>query len=247
MARIAIAGASGAIGQLTLQAAEEAGHEVIALDRRHGVDLLSREGLDAALAGAEAVIDTSQVCSPLAEDPTTPILQAARNLAEAAEQAGLQRLVLLSINGVEKENLQEFPFYAARFQQEQAVAEAPVPHTVVRSAQWFEFALNPAGTTQQEDVVQAQDWAIQPLPAAEVARFLVEAAEGQHGEGVVTVAGPERMRLPQLTEKTLRAQGDARPVEVVEAPLPALADGSLYAPQDAVLLGPPLEQWLQQS
>lgn len=241
---IAVAGASGAIGTLIVRAAEEGGHEVVALDRAHGCDLLEGRGLVEKLRGADAVIDASQVAAPDHDEPTGPILEAARNLARAAEEAGVGRLVMLSINGVQDEGLRAFPFYAARFAQEQAVADASIPHTVVRSAQWFEFALNPAAATEHPDAVEVQDWAIQPLAAKTVGEFLVAAALGEHGDGVVTIAGRERFRLPELTARVLAHRGDERPVRTVDAPLPGLADGSLYAPEDALLLGPSLQEWL---
>lgn len=242
--RLAIAGASGAIGSLTRRAALEAGADVVELDRSHGVDLLTGEGLDQALDGVQAVIDVSQVAAPDHESPTEPTLRAAGNLLDAARGAGVQRVVMLSINGVQDPGLQQFPFYAARAAQEQEVAESGLEHVVLRSAQWFEFGLNPAAVTEHDDEVLAQDWAIQPLAAASVARFLVEAARGEHGQGVVTIAGPERMRLPELTERTLRARKDTRPVRTVDAVLPGLADDTLYAPEDATILGPDLDQWL---
>ena len=49
--RIAVAGATGNIGSLTVAALERAGHEVVGISRKQGVDLVSGEGLDRALAG----------------------------------------------------------------------------------------------------------------------------------------------------------------------------------------------------
>ena len=152
---------------------------------------------------------------------------------------------MLSINGVQDEGLQQFPFYAARAAQEELVGRSSVEHLIVRSAQWFEFGMNPAAVTEEQDRVRAQDWAIQPLAAASVASFLVEAAQGRHGAGMVTLAGPDRMRLPELTERTLRARGDRRPVHAEDPVFPGLGDGTLHAPSDARILGPGLAQWLE--
>ncbi|MCA1169292.1 NAD(P)H-binding protein [Rothia kristinae] len=245
MTRIAVAGASGAIGTLVLHDAAQAGLDTVSLDRAHGIDLLTGEGLAAALEGVTAVIDVSQVAPPDHENPTGPILRAAGHLLEAAQAAGVRRLVMLSINGVQDEGLQQFPFYAARAAQEELVGRSSVEHLIVRSAQWFEFGMNPAAVTEEQDRVRAQDWAIQPLAAASVASFLVEAAQGQHGAGMVTLAGPDRMRLPELTERTLRARGDRRPVHAEDPVLPGLGDGTLHAPSDARILGPGLAQWLE--
>lgn len=117
---------------------------------------------------------------------------------------------------------------------------------MVRSAQWFEFVLNPAGTEEADHEVRVQNWDIQPVATRSVARFLVEAAEGEHGEGVVTVAGAERITLPQLTEKVLAVRDDSRKVVTVDPALEGLGDGSLHAPADAVILEPNIEQWVRE-
>ena len=57
--RIAVAGATGRIGRLTVEALERAGHQAVPVSRRAGVDAYSGEGLDAALRGADAVIDST--------------------------------------------------------------------------------------------------------------------------------------------------------------------------------------------
>jgi hypothetical protein len=51
--RIVVAGGTGIAGRYTMQAAEKAGHEAVALSRRRGVDLTTGAGLDAALQGVE--------------------------------------------------------------------------------------------------------------------------------------------------------------------------------------------------
>lgn len=183
MTKIAVAGATGIIGKVIVAEAEKAGHEVGEISRAKGVNLLTGDGLDAALAGVEAVIDASQVVNPVADDPITPIIDAAKVLTTAAEKQGVKRLVMLSINGVEKPQLQEFPFYKVRFEQEGIFADSSVESVVVRSVQWFEFALNPAGSEVTNAEIKAQNWAIQPAAMDSVATFLVEAAEGKHGSG----------------------------------------------------------------
>ncbi|MDN5605240.1 MAG: NAD(P)H-binding protein [Kocuria sp.] len=244
MTRLAVAGATGAMGELIVQAAEEDGFTVVPLSRSQGVDLLSADGLDAKLEGVSAVIDASQVVSPVAEDPVAPILKGADNLVGASRSAGVDRLIMLSINGVQDEGLRQFPFYDARSRQEEVVADSGLAHTIVRSSQWFEFALNPAAVVEEDDVVRAQNWQIQPAAALSVARYVVRAAAGEHGDGVVTVCGPDRMRLPELTEAVLRHRGDERPVTIESAPLPGMDNGSLLAPADADLVGPALGEWL---
>ena len=55
--RIAVAGATGNIGARTVAALERDGHDVVRISRSLGVDLITGEGVDAALAGVDAVVD----------------------------------------------------------------------------------------------------------------------------------------------------------------------------------------------
>lgn len=248
MLKIAVAGATGAMGEKIVERAEATGHTVVKMSRSEGVDLLEGTGVVEALEGVDAIIDASQVGDPTAKDVVSPILQGAQNLLDAAKKQNVHRLVMLSINGVEKPELQEFPFYKARFEQERLFEDArkDVEICIVRSVQWYEFVLNPAASEVSDAEVKVQDWAIQPAPMDAVAAYMVEAAEGKYGEGLCVVAGGERLTLPELTERYLEAIGDSRKVTTVDAVLPALADGSLYAPGNATVLEPTLEEWLKQ-
>ena len=55
--RIAVAGGTGTVGHHVTRTAREAGHEVVVLSRRHGVDVSTGAGVDAALAGAGLRLD----------------------------------------------------------------------------------------------------------------------------------------------------------------------------------------------
>lgn len=73
MMKIAVAGATDAIGKVIVEKAREAGHDVVEMSRAQGVDLLEGTGIEEALAGVDTVIDASQVGNPMAEDPVIPI------------------------------------------------------------------------------------------------------------------------------------------------------------------------------
>ncbi|HTI75082.1 MAG TPA: NmrA family transcriptional regulator, partial [Mycobacterium sp.] len=55
--RIAVAGATGNVGARTTSMLQREGHELIRISRSDGVDLITGQGLDAALEGVEAVVD----------------------------------------------------------------------------------------------------------------------------------------------------------------------------------------------
>ncbi len=135
--RIAVAGGTGLVGSRTVAALGEAGHEAVVLARSRGTDLTTGAGLDAALVGVEAVIDVSNVATLRGSRATAFFEAAGGHLSAAAARAGVRHLVTLSIVGVDRVPL---GYYRAKLRQEQLALRGPVPATVLRSAQFHEFA-----------------------------------------------------------------------------------------------------------
>ncbi|MGX4695229.1 SDR family oxidoreductase [Streptomyces sp. JNUCC 63] len=100
--RIAVAGATGNIGSLTVAALERAGHDVVRISRSLGVDLRTGDGLDAALTGVEAVIDATSHEAADRDETVAFFGTTTRNLLAAEERAGVRHHVLLSIVGVDR-------------------------------------------------------------------------------------------------------------------------------------------------
>ena len=85
--RIAVAGATGNIGARTVSFVERDGHEVIRISRSLGVDLITGRGLDAALAGVDAVVDAIS-SPPISPDETREYFgTTTRNLLAAEGRA----------------------------------------------------------------------------------------------------------------------------------------------------------------
>lgn len=100
--RIAVAGATGNIGSLTVAALERNEHDVVRISRSLGVDLLTAEGLDNALTGVDAVIDVTNGPATDRAETVAYFGTTTQNLLAAEERAGVRHHVLLSI-GAEKE------------------------------------------------------------------------------------------------------------------------------------------------
>jgi len=56
--KIAVAGATGRVGRHVVEVPEAGGHDVVAISRSAGVDVIPRNGLAEALGGVECVIGT---------------------------------------------------------------------------------------------------------------------------------------------------------------------------------------------
>lgn len=77
--RIAVAGATGRVGRHIVEQLAAGGHDVVALSRSGGVDVVTGEGLADALAGVETVIDAATGSSPEREAAAAFFTAAARN------------------------------------------------------------------------------------------------------------------------------------------------------------------------
>ncbi len=100
--KIVIIGGSGLIGSKLATRLRDAGHEVNAASPSTGVNALTGEGLKAALAGANVVVDVAN--SPSFEDG--PALEffdtAGRNLLAAEAEAGVTHHIALSVVGTDR-------------------------------------------------------------------------------------------------------------------------------------------------
>ena len=211
---------------------------MVEISRAHGVDLVSGQGLAEALEGVDVVIDVS---NPMPADGDSNIADtlaaASRNLVSACASQEVQRLVVLTIAGIEDPTLDGFPYYMGKRAAKEIVLDGPVPVTIVKSTQWHEFATNPVAVNSSDGEVVVEDWLIRPIAADTVADVLVEAALGQT-RTPRTITGPQDVRLPELTSKLLASRGDGRRVRIVQPVLTALASGALLAPNHAMVLGP---------
>lgn len=245
--RIAVLGATGTAGYRVVSGLTTRDVDVVEVSRSQGIDLGDGDALREALRGVDTVIDAS---NPLPADPAQAdvgevMAAATSHVMDVCRAQRVGHLVFLSIAGIENPLFDEFDYYLAKREQERLVAAASIPSTIIKSTQWHEFATNPAAVTFESDEVRVHDWLIQPITADTVAEVLIQAAmAGPASAGTRVIAGPETIRLPELTGKLLAARGDPRPVRAVSPPLGALAHGALRAPPEAEILGPDIATWL---
>ncbi|MGH3164972.1 MAG: SDR family oxidoreductase, partial [Trebonia sp.] len=168
--RIAVAGATGRIGRLTTAALDAAGHQTVRLSRSAGVDAYTGEGLQDALAGAEALIDVTNSPSQDEAEIVDYFGTMTRNLLAAGEKAGVRHHVLLSIVGIDHNR--RTPHYAGKREQERLVSGGPVPWTIVRATQFHDFAAAAAGWAERDGTATIAPLLVQPIAPADVAAIL---------------------------------------------------------------------------
>ncbi|MCV7283304.1 SDR family oxidoreductase [Mycolicibacterium flavescens] len=242
--RIAVAGATGNIGGRTVAALQRDGHEVVPISRSLGVDLMTGEGLDAALTGVEAVVDAVSA-PPTDRDQTTEYFgTTTRNLLAAEQRAGVRHHVLLSIVGIH--GIDGNAHYSGKREQERLVAEGAVPWTVVPATQFHDFAAMVAGWTEQDGVATIAPLLVQPIAPDDIAEVLAEIATGPPQGRYVDVAGPEPQDLVDMARRTLAARG--RQVKLVPTWSgmfgPSMA-GNVLLPGDNARIAPTtFDDWL---
>ena len=202
--RIAIAGGTGTVGAPTVEAVRTAGHEPVVLSRSTGVDLVTGDGLDAALDGVDAVIDTANVSTLSADAATAFFTAASHNLIAAATRAGVRHVVLLSIVGIDR---MPHDYYAGKVAQERVVEASPVPWTILRATQFHEFAGQLFQQAKLGPLHVAPRARVQPIAASAVAEHLATLAAGQAQGRAGDLAGPREEKLDQMVKAFARRAG----------------------------------------
>jgi uncharacterized protein YbjT (DUF2867 family) len=246
--KIAVTGATGRVGRHVVNVLEAQGHEVAAIARSRGVDVITGEGLDEALSGAEVVIDTATGPSPDEQTATEFFTTAARNVQAAGERAGVSRIVVVSIIGVD---LSRGGYGAAKLAHEQALLSGPIPVRVLRAAQFHEFVAQLMEWGARGDVTYVPEMRTQIVAARSVAEALADLATGPDAGAdapILEIAGPREESLADLARLLAAHRGDAARVEVQSDPGNPDADlwasGGLLPGPGAILAGPTFAEWL---
>jgi uncharacterized protein YbjT (DUF2867 family) len=246
--RIAVAGATGRVGRPTVEVLEEAGHDVVPMSRATGVDVVTGEGLSEALAGVEVIVDAASWPSNEQEPATEFFLASARNLQEAGERAGVQRIVAVSIIGADRATK---GYIASKIPHEQALQSGPIPVRILRAAQFHEFVPLFLEWGRQGDVIYVPEMRTQLVATRTVAEGLAELVNGAAPapEGTIPeIAGPRAENLVDVAKLVVARRGKSLRVEAVSDPndpeQALYASGGLLPGPDAVLAGPTFEEWL---
>jgi uncharacterized protein YbjT (DUF2867 family) len=221
--KIAVAGGTGVAGRHVVAVLRARGNVPVVLSREQGVDLVSGSGLDAALTGAEAVIDVSNVTTNRKSVAVDFFDKAGRSLNEAAERAGVRHLVTPSIVGVDRVR---HPYYAGKLRQEEIIRGGAVPWTIMRATQFYEFVGQVLGGVPGP-VALVPTAQVQPIAVREVAEALVDLALEPPRQMAPELAGPQVESLVDLARRLIAA-GGARRRPVVPLYLPgAIRKGGL--------------------
>jgi uncharacterized protein YbjT (DUF2867 family) len=208
--KIVVIGGTGLIGTKVVKNLRDKGHDVVAASPSQGINSVTGEGLAKALEGAQVVVDVAN--APSWED--NAVLEffetSGRNLLAAEAAAGVGHHVALSVVGTER--LLASGYFRAKMAQENLIKSSPIPYTIVRATQFFEFVSGIAQAATEGQTVRVPPVLMRPILSDDVAAVMADVALAEPLNGTFDLAGPEPIRQDELVRQFLKATGDSRTV-----------------------------------
>jgi uncharacterized protein YbjT (DUF2867 family) len=208
--KIVVIGGTGRIGSKVVARLRDQGHEVVAAARQTGVDVLTGAGVEAAMVGAQIVVDLAN--SPSFEDAAALhfFQTAGPNILAAEAQTGVAHHVALSVVGTEKHSASGY--FRAKLAQETLIRDAGIPYTIVHSTQFFEFLPDIIQAAAEGETIRLSPAHVQPIASEDVADAVARIALQPPANGIVEIAGPERESLCGLAQRFMALIEDPREV-----------------------------------
>jgi len=247
--KIAVAGATGRVGQHVADILENSGHDVVAISRSKGVDVITGKGLERALAGVETLIDATSGASPEQKAATEFFTTGSRNLQESGARTGVQLIVVVSIIGIDRFTA---GYMAAKVAHEKAMLYGPIPARILRASQFHEFVAQIVEWGRQGDVSYVPRMRTQLVAARSVAQVLadlaIDSSPQAAGMAPLEVAGPRAENLVDMAVRLVAQRGDGLRIEGVsnqdDPDRVQYESGGLLPGPKAILTGPTFEEWL---
>jgi uncharacterized protein YbjT (DUF2867 family) len=205
--RIAVVGGTGLVGRSTVDVLRRSGHDVVVVARSQGVDVTTGQGLAQALAGVDSVIDVTNAGTRDRDETLRFFESCASHLASAEERAGIKHHLLLSILNVDR--YEGNAHLAGKRLQEKIVTSGRVPWTILRAAQFHEFAGMVVDWSREGDTARVAPMLLQPIAVDEVAKVLAEIAVSPPQRRKIDLAGPQPEDMVDMAKRTMAARGES--------------------------------------
>jgi uncharacterized protein YbjT (DUF2867 family) len=230
---ILVTGSTGFIGPKIVHRLRAEGREVRCLvrDRRKGKqleswgcelvegDVTDRAGLDAAVAGCDAVVHLVSILVGRPRDFARVMEQGTRNLVDAARTARVRRFILMSALGASEAMRELVPYYHAKWEMERTVRESGIEYVIFRPS----FVFGPDGGALQRftqlarltpvtPIVGSGRQKLQPIWVDDVAAYFASAVDKPEAANrTFELGGPDVVTWNELWERLKRARGMRRP------------------------------------
>lgn len=199
--KILVIGGTGLIGRDVCKNLVKAGHQVVVGSPSQGIDILSGQGLAAALEGTDVVIDLSNSQSPDGETALNFFGTAAKNLVAAEKLAEVKHHLILSIVGTDR--VQHIGYMQAKKIQEDAIIQSGIPYTIIRSTQFHEHISTIIAVQGEGEYVNVSAMDYQPIAVQDVVDYVVKFALEAPRNATVEIAGPDRRPMDAFVSSYL--------------------------------------------
>lgn len=186
-------------------------------------DVCDVHSLEAAVNGVRTVVSALTGFGPGGRGPRAVDYEGNRNLVNAAEEAGVERFVLLSMHGASAEHPMELLRW--KYRAEEMLRASRLDWRIVRPTVFMELWAgiigNPILKNGKATVFGRGDNPINFTSVRDLARF-VELAVLESGlsQQIIDVGGPENLTFNQLVEEIVSITG--RKASVRHVPIPVM-------------------------
>ncbi|HZT17239.1 MAG TPA: complex I NDUFA9 subunit family protein [Gaiellaceae bacterium] len=229
---VLVTGGTGFVGPKVVHALRARGRQVRALVRRPergrhlaswGVELAIGDVTDpvslrAAAEGCSHVVHLVAIIAGRPAEFEHVMTQGTRNVVRAAEEVGISRFVLMSALGTGEATKDGVPYFAAKWQMEQAVEASPLEHVIFRPSFVFgrdggalptlirQVRWSPVVTVIGPGTQRAQ-----PIWVDDVAAYFAQALdEPQAANRTFELGGPDVVSWNELYLRIARVLGKRR-------------------------------------
>lgn len=216
---IVVAGSTGTVGRALLARLAAAG----VATRAFAGDVTSPETIGSELAGGTAVVSTISGFAGHRGGPAAVDGQGNANLIEAADAAGVERFVLVSIAGARPDH--QLELYRAKHLAEERLRASRMAWVVVRPTvimeTWLGIVGDRVARSGKAMVFGGGRNLVNFVAAGDIVSLIERALEPSTPSGTtLEAAGPENLSLEQFVAEVARASG--RSTSVGRVPVPVL-------------------------
>jgi uncharacterized protein YbjT (DUF2867 family) len=208
--KVVVIGATGRAGRAIVSRLTADRHDVVRASRATGVDALTGEGLADALAGADVVVDAAS--APVSDDagPLRFFVDSTRTLLAAEQDAGVRHHIAVGIVGADR--VPGSAYMRGKVAQEAEIEAGPIPYTIFRVTQFFEFLPQMTNWGAEGDRVRLTTGLSQPVAAREMAATVAELVTCRPVGRLVELGGPQALGVDTWARRLFAATGDPRTV-----------------------------------
>src|SRR5260370_41750980 len=208
--KIVVLGGTGLIGSKVVNLLRAGGHEVVAVSPARCINSSTGEGLTEALTGAQVVVDVTNSTSFEDKAVLEFFETSTRNVLAAEVKTGVTHHVALSIIGSER--LPASGYLRAKVAQEKLIKASPIPYTIVRATQFFEFVGRIADEATSGQTVHLPSALFHPIFSDDLPANLAKIALAKPLNGTIELAGPDALPFDEVVRQYLVAHHDPRTV-----------------------------------